>query len=711
MKLWKQVLLIFILSAYAVAQPIYSVISQEEAFFLGRDLTSQDIATLIITYSMALPSLLGLILLALRKLSEVISTHYFNGTVLVLSIALFLPLFKDIYLPAYSLGLSLFISTILALLPALGITYTIKRFKISTLVLFCLSPAILAFPLWFVWQEANDPLPAPSPIITTQKPVVLIIFDEFPIVSLLDAQHSIDPVLYPNFSTLTQQSTWYRNTYSSIPETAIAIPIILTGLQPKTFHQHTETFCMNPPASAGSYPNTLFTLLLKSYQYHIFENHLNLCPATACNTKTLHSSNSITLATIARVSKSYINSILYKAGTFNSFVEDIRPPRAANADQVIKGHGHQPDLQNLKLFIASIQKENPLQSLYVFHPILPHYNWEFYPSGRQYPGMDVIDNQMLRCDENKELPFCQNTIYLKTLYQRHLLQTGFADKILGEIITRLKQEGLYDKALIVITADHGVSFLPHEYRRKVGTTNYIELMAVPLIIKRPNQHIKQIINTPTSSADILPIIADELGITLPWETDGHLIQESVIDDAQLISVCSPNKQKTYSYSQLKGALNRSLQRKLDWFSSGYTAQTHLFELGDYHNLVGKTLSLPSETLSKFRLHLDTPKEETLQNIQLDPSYPLPLQFSGYLSKTKSSQTSINLAIVLNGRIAGISQTFKAPDRDKFHFSLLIQEAAYHPGNNRLDFYEISGQTDKPKFKRIIHSTIKPNSNF
>jgi hypothetical protein len=32
-------------------------------------------------------------------------------------------------------------------------------------------------------------------------------------------------------------------------------------------------------------------------------------------------------------------------------------------------------------------------------------------------------------------------------YQRHLLQVGFVDKMIGELLDRLHQTGLYDRAL------------------------------------------------------------------------------------------------------------------------------------------------------------------------------------------------------------------------------------------------------------------------
>ena len=54
-------------------------------------------------------------------------------------------------------------------------------------------------------------------------------------------------------------------------------------------------------------------------------------------------------------------------------------------------------------------------------------------------------------------------------WQRHLLQLGFTDRLLGRLVTRLRRAGLYDRSLLVVTADHGASFRPGDNRRSFRT--------------------------------------------------------------------------------------------------------------------------------------------------------------------------------------------------------------------------------------------------
>ena len=63
----------------------------------------------------------------------------------------------------------------------------------------------------------------------------------------------------------------------------------------------------------------------------------------------------------------------------------------------------------------------------------------------------------------------------------------FLDRLIGRLVEHLKQVGLYDDTLIVITADHGVSFRAGDLRREVTPTNHADILSIPLVIKVPHQ--------------------------------------------------------------------------------------------------------------------------------------------------------------------------------------------------------------------------------
>ncbi len=64
--------------------------------------------------------------------------------------------------------------------------------------------------------------------------------------------------------------------------------------------------------------------------------------------------------------------------------------------------------------------------------------------------------------------------------QRHLLQVGYTDKLLGQLLNKLERSGLYDEALVVVVADHGVSFVPGEGPRELRRDNIADM--APLVV-------------------------------------------------------------------------------------------------------------------------------------------------------------------------------------------------------------------------------------
>ena len=50
-------------------------------------------------------------------------------------------------------------------------------------------------------------------------------------------------------------------------------------------------------------------------------------------------------------------------------------------------------------------------------------------------------------------------------FQRHVLQVQYTDRLVGALLDKLRARGLFDEAVIVVTADHGVALMSGEPRR------------------------------------------------------------------------------------------------------------------------------------------------------------------------------------------------------------------------------------------------------
>ena len=89
------------------------------------------------------------------------------------------------------------------------------------------------------------------------------------------------------------------------------------------------------------------------------------------------------------------------------------------------------------------------------------------------------------------------------------------DSAIGELIDTLKELGLYENTLIVVTADHGHAIGEHGYLGHGLGTVYQEEVHIPLLVKYPGQQDAARADFPVSQVDLLPTILDTVGINLP----------------------------------------------------------------------------------------------------------------------------------------------------------------------------------------------------
>ncbi len=92
--------------------------------------------------------------------------------------------------------------------------------------------------------------------------------------------------------------------------------------------------------------------------------------------------------------------------------------------------------------------------------LLPHVPWIFLPSTRRFDKTVLGPITGLNSSERSVF----DRTLVRQSWQRHLLQTGAVDTLLGEMVAQMKRTDLWDRALVVVMSDHGVSF-------RVGATD------------------------------------------------------------------------------------------------------------------------------------------------------------------------------------------------------------------------------------------------
>lgn len=108
--------------------------------------------------------------------------------------------------------------------------------------------------------------------------------------------------------------------------------------------------------------------------------------------------------------------------------------------------------------------------------------------------------------------------FYATRYARAVEHT---DDQIGRIVAWLKEEGRYDNALIVLTADHGETFTERELWFDHGTTAHEEQLHVPLIVKYPRgRGAGTRVDALVGLHDLVPTVGEVVGFAVGKRVDG-----------------------------------------------------------------------------------------------------------------------------------------------------------------------------------------------
>jgi len=103
-----------------------------------------------------------------------------------------------------------------------------------------------------------------------------------------------------------------------------------------------------------------------------------------------------------------------------------------------------------------------------------------------------------------------------------------ADRWLGILVEDLRGRGLYDRALIVVTSDHGEEFgdrSPEIFYDAHGASLHREMVRVPLVVKLPGQDRGGTrVEALTRGVDVMPTVLDVLSLPGPAEMQGESLR-------------------------------------------------------------------------------------------------------------------------------------------------------------------------------------------
>jgi len=560
------------------------------------------------------------------------------------------------------------------------------------------APAAIVFLACFLFSLVSQLTLAGGPDLAladtrSQAPVVMVVFDEFPVSSLLDEHGEIDAERYPNFADLAAESTWFRNTSTVSYSTAQAVPAMLTGLRPVGG---------KAPVFAA-HPKNLFTLLGGEYRMNVVETYTRLCPKVVCNAPT-----------VAPVAVEQPTSLYSDVDSVSldllgpPLLEDILLPvtqnwmnfghHDANVGKLLDSHQapkqyHSVHTRLYKRFVESI-KPTAEPSLNFAHVFFPHGPWWHFPSGTQSsigaspaPGLDGPTDRW------------KARFLTHQAYQRHLLQVGFVDRMLGDVLARLRETDMYDSSLLVVTADHGISFRPGQSRRGATQVTLPDIAFVPLFVKQAGQEQGDVVDYHVEVLDVLPTIADALGITVPWRINGR----SALKDPGRGTIRvrtrpreAADGETTAPFALAVQKQEASIARKAALFGTGEWAR--LFTVDPHRDLRGRPVgSLNVVGSSGDRATID---HELTRRLVASMQFGLPFVTSplqGHLTGS-GARPGRALALAVNDRIAALAATYGASG--EIRFTALPPESAFWNRRNLIHFYWVDGPAGAERLTRL-----------
>ena len=475
------------------------------------------------------------------------------------------------------------------------------------------------------------------------RTIVMVVFDELPLASLLEPNDRIDASRYPAFAELAADGTWYRGATAVHDSTALAVPAILDGRYPRAGLR----------SDVYSHRRNLFTLLERRYEVHAFEEATGLCPTSLCEPE---------------------------PGTTLSHLAAGKPLR-------------------FRHFVRSVEPR-PGPALWFKHVLLPHVPWQFYPSGRRYrrnapepiPGL------------NGELGFGVPWL-VKVSYERHLLQLGFADRLLGRLLARLRQLDLYDDALIVVVADHGIGFHVGVERRTVTRRNVQNIAPVPLIMKLPGQRRGIVDDQHVETLDLFPTILELAGVEKPDGLDGRSLLEPIASQARRVMIFhrvgtrlnTVGGEYTFRPEALEQRMRAAVRRKIALFGSGGGRDPDaLYLVGPHADLVGRSAASLAHLPGTPKARIDQAGD--LRRVEPESNF-VPGEITGEIPGGPPGGGR-PVALVLNGTIAATGLTFSLEGTEAESFELIVPERAFRRGRNDARLFEIVMLAGRPALRPL-----------
>ena len=654
------------LSTLAIAQPILDLYGKNPTVFSAAKLSSLEVA-LFLFIVVLVPAGLATGLDRLTrflgpKVNEATRLWVIAGFSFLVGIAVARWLHVDGNVGAFGLG---FLFAVV-----LPIAYDKKKAIrewsrwLSVLAVAVTASAVLQ--LQPILLQSNGP--ASDAVIAKKDITVLqIVFDEFPLYALLGEDGTINEDRFPGFAALAKESTWYRNNIAESNFTHQAVPAILASAVPK---QSGGPFL-------AQYPKNIFTLFAGKTTVSGIEPVTSLCPKNVC--KTSESKNTafetgrfrrfLRDATyvygqrvLPPVLRSHIPSIEGTWGGFgavaNKFKEQFDVGALSQVDAIDSG------------VKALTQDKNP--RVQVVHALVPHAPWRITPDNRVAPLSSSITTSNPDSEE-----------VVRDTYQTFLYQVAAADNAISSAMKDLKDAGRWDNTMVVVTADHGISFIPTLPQRHTDFTEadaVNDIYRIPTFIKYPGQRAGSVSDCAMTNLDLLPTIIETTGTKTSWSFGGKSVATSCPSGRtrQIVSA-------TGESAVLSDGFEKAQERAAHYANvvSNVGPIRNVAAVGSSASLIGQPITATEQNSAVATWTVN--QKKMFSNVEMERGARVPSLVTGLVRVKGSLEYGSEGIIAVDGIAAGVIGELSGA-RGLVPYTALLDYTLFTQGNHAIELF-------------------------
>jgi hypothetical protein len=245
----------------------------------------------------------------------------------------------------------------------------------------------------------------------------------------------------------------------------------------------------------------------------------------------------------------------------------------------------------------------------------------------------------------------------------------------------------------VVTADHGISFTPGHHVRIPEKGSAHETAWVPLFIKAPHQTEGRVDDRNWEQVDLVPTVADMLGIKVPWRVDGV----SALGGPARTTPKKVFYDRPGHHLLLDGPSNLALALRgvTDRLLRPQDGPIGLYRVGRYAGLVGRSTADVGVTSPSPLAATITPPTN-LDTID-PPSGKVPAMVMGQLEGAASGPDPA-VAVAVNGTIGGVSEVWRS--NDLLAFAAMVPDFLFRQDGNRVELFEVDPSGGAPRLRPI-----------